>query len=130
MYLMLFMEGIKLTPFVQYLDATLADEFQLRWTMKVKLVLGVDNVLLLLTYLQAQDTFIFLTKDQRLTLATIMLLSIYTSCRPSELANALKRVGRKAASRKHLSVEAQDAVNDMDVDESVDEAEGSNEPDY
>ncbi len=35
---------------------------------------------------------------------------------------------RKTASRKHPSVEAWDAVNGMDVDECVDEAEGSGVP--
>ena len=74
--------------------------------MKAKLVLGADDVLLLLTHLWARDTSTFPTEDQRLTLASMMLLSIYTGCRLGELADALKQAGRKAASRKHLSVEA------------------------
>ena len=63
-------------------------------------------------------------------LALMMLLSIYTGCRPAELADASKRAGRKAASCKNPRVEAWDAVDDMDADECVDEAEGSDEPDY
>ncbi|KFY91182.1 hypothetical protein V500_04790 [Pseudogymnoascus sp. VKM F-4518 (FW-2643)] len=35
----------------KYLDATLADEFKLRRTMKAKPVLGADDILLLLTHL-------------------------------------------------------------------------------
>ncbi|ELR03151.1 hypothetical protein VC83_09677 [Pseudogymnoascus destructans] len=114
----------------KYLDATLADEFKLRRTMKAKPVLGADDILLLLTHLWARDTSIFPTEDQRLTLATAMLLSIYTGCRLAELADASKRVGGKTTSRKRRHREVWDAVNDLDEDECVDEEEGSDEPNY
>jgi integrase len=53
-------------------------------------VLGADDLVLLLTYHWAQDTSIFPTEDQRLALAAIMLLLIYTGCRPAELVDAAK----------------------------------------
>jgi len=59
-------------------------------------VLGADDLILLLTHHWARDTSIFPTEDQRLTLAAIMLLLIYTGCRPAELVDAAKR---KATSR-------------------------------
>jgi hypothetical protein len=54
-------------------------------------VLGADDLILLLTHHWARDTSIFPTEDQRLALATIMLLLIYTGCRPAELVDAAKR---------------------------------------
>ncbi|ELR02067.1 hypothetical protein GMDG_05228 [Pseudogymnoascus destructans 20631-21] len=101
----------------KYLDTTLADEFKLRRTMKAKPVLGADDILLLLTHLWARDTSVFPTEDQRLTTATIMLLSIYTGCRPAELVDALKRAGGKTTSRKRPHIEVWDAINDLDEDE-------------
>jgi hypothetical protein len=74
--------------------------------MKAKPVLGADDILLLLTHLWARDTSIFPTEDQRLTLETIMLLSIYTGCRPAELVDASKRVGGKTTSGKRPHTEA------------------------
>ncbi len=59
-------------------------------------MLGADDLILLLTHHWARDTSIFPTEDQRLTLAAIMLLLIYTGCRPAELVDAAKR---KATSR-------------------------------
>ncbi len=59
-----------------------------------------------------------------------MFLSIYTGCRPGEPADASRRAGRKAASRKHPSVETWDAVHDMDVENCAEEAEGFGEPNY
>jgi hypothetical protein len=58
------------------------------------------------------------------------LLSIYTGCRPAELADASKRAGGKTTSRKRPHTEVWDAVNDLDEDECVDEEEGSDEPNY
>ncbi|KAL9107289.1 MAG: hypothetical protein Q9187_008450, partial [Circinaria calcarea] len=54
-------------------------------------MLGGDDLILLLTHHCARDTSIFPTEDQRLTLAAIMLLLIYTGCRPAELVDAAKR---------------------------------------
>ena len=98
--------------------------------MKAKPVLGADDILLLLTHLWARDTSIFPTKDQRLMLAAMMLLSIYTGCRPAKLANASKRAGEKTTSRKRPHIEVWDAVNDLDEDECVDEGDGLDEPYY
>ncbi|OBT74038.1 hypothetical protein VF21_07827 [Pseudogymnoascus sp. 05NY08] len=114
----------------KYLDTTLADEFKLRRTMKAKPVLGADDILLLLTHLWARDTSVFPTEDQRLTTATIMLLSIYTGCRPAELVDALKRAGGKTTSRKRPHTEVWDSVDDLDEDECVDEGDGLDEPNY
>lgn len=54
-------------------------------------MLRADDLILLLTHHWAPDTSIFPTEDQRLALATIMLLLIYTGCRPAELVDAVKR---------------------------------------
>ncbi|OBT81960.1 hypothetical protein VE02_09492 [Pseudogymnoascus sp. 03VT05] len=54
----------------------------------------------------------------------MMLLFIYTGCRPAKLADASKRAGGKKTS------EVWDAVNDLEDDECVDEEEGLDEPDY
>jgi len=63
-------------------------------------------------------------------LAAMMLLSIYTGCRPAELADASKRAGEKTTSRKRPHIEVWDAVNDLDEDECVDEGDGLDEPYY
>lgn len=95
-------------------------------------MLGSDDLLLLLTHLWARDTSIFPTEDQRLSFATIMLLLIYTGCRPAELvdaqrknANASGQVGEKATSRKQ-----KDADDNWDSGyESMDEP-GDGNPVY
>ncbi|PQE19655.1 hypothetical protein CJF31_00010054 [Rutstroemia sp. NJR-2017a BVV2] len=74
----------------KYLDTILAKEFTLRREKTAKPVLGADDLILLLTHHWARDTSIFPTEDQRLALATIMLLLIYTGCRPAELVDAGK----------------------------------------
>jgi hypothetical protein len=61
---------------------------------KDKPMLGLDDLLLLLTHLWARDTCVFLTKDQRYTLATFLLLSIFTGARPAELVDAMKHNAR------------------------------------
>lgn len=68
-------------------------------------MLGSDDLLLLLTHLWARDTSVFPTEDHRLALATIMLLLIYTACRPAEMVDAQNgqargKVGGKTTSRK------------------------------
>jgi hypothetical protein len=77
----------------------LVDEFSLRREKTAKPVLGADDLILLLTHHWARDTSIFPTEDQRLALATIMLLLIYTGCRPAELVHAAK--GKIATGRDH-----------------------------
>jgi hypothetical protein len=59
-------------------------------SVKSKPVLGPDDILLLLTHHWARDMCIFPTEDQRVPLATILLLSIYTGCRPVELVDGSK----------------------------------------
>jgi hypothetical protein len=68
-------------------------EFGLVDTVKAKPVLGPDDVLLLLTHLWARDACTFPTRDQCESPAAIMLLSIFTGCRPAEL---IERARRKA----------------------------------
>ncbi|RAL59974.1 hypothetical protein DID88_000600 [Monilinia fructigena] len=74
----------------KYLNTVLAKDFTLRREKTAKPVLGADDLILLLTHHWARDTSIFPTEDQRLALATIMLLLIYTGCRPAELVDAAK----------------------------------------
>lgn len=69
----------------------MADRFNLERNTKAKPVLGADDILLLLTHRWARDTSTSPTEDQRLALATIMLISIYTGSRPTELVDASKR---------------------------------------
>jgi integrase len=75
----------------------LAEDFNLGRERAAKPVLGADDLILLLTHHWARDTSIFPTEDQRLVLAAIMLLLIYTGCRPAELVDAAKG---NAASRQ------------------------------
>ncbi|QSZ31844.1 hypothetical protein DSL72_001413 [Monilinia vaccinii-corymbosi] len=74
----------------KYLDTILAKEFTLRREKTAKPVLGADDFILLFIYYWAWDISIFPTEDQRLALATILLLLIYTGCRPAELVDAGK----------------------------------------
>jgi len=85
-----FVRNGSLTTLLQYLNTVLADKFNLRREKTVKPVLEVDDLILLLTHHWAQNTLTFLTKDQQLTLVTIMLLLMYISCWPAELVDAAK----------------------------------------
>ena len=80
-------------------------------------MLGADDLILLLTHHWARDTSIFPTEDQRLVLAAIMLLLIYTGCRPAELVDAAKG---NATSR-------QQAYEDEYEDDSWDSGYGSSD---
>jgi hypothetical protein len=99
-------------------------------------VLGADDLILLLTHHWARDTSIFPTEDQRLALATIMLLLIYTGCRPAELVDAAKG---NATSRQQAyeddswdsGYESSDKVKDDDpVYENPEPWANPNNPDY
>jgi hypothetical protein len=68
----------------------LEEEFELDPIPKDKPVLGSDDLLLLLTHLWARDTCVFPIEGQRHTLATFLLLSIFTGVRPAELVDAIK----------------------------------------
>jgi hypothetical protein len=101
----------------------LVEEFNLRREKTAKPVLGADDLILLLTHHWARDTSIFPTEDQRLALATIMLLLIYTGCRPAELVHAAK--GKIAADRDQ-TYEDDNWDNEC---ESLDETKGD-DPTY
>lgn len=77
-------------------------------------MLGADDLILLLTHHRARDISIFPTEDQRMALVTIMLLLIYTGCRPAELVDAAKR---KATCREQ-------AYEDDDWDSGYDSSDG------
>lgn len=61
-------------------------------SVKSKPVLGVDDLLLLLTSHWARGKFTFPTERQRVQFALILLLAAYTGCRPAELVDASKSV--------------------------------------
>lgn len=83
--------------------------------MKAKPVLGSDDLLLLLTHHWGRDTNTFPTEEQRLALATAMLLLIYTGCRPAELVDGSKR--RKGTKRTRQSEEDDRSVLSLDKEE-------------
>jgi hypothetical protein len=60
-------------------------------TAKPKPVLGVDDLLLLLTHHWARDTSTFPTERHRVQFALILLLLAYTGCRPAELVDAARK---------------------------------------
>jgi hypothetical protein len=114
----------------------LAEEFSLRREKTAKPVLGADDLILLLTHHWARDTSTFQTEDQRLSLAAIMLLLIYTGCRPAELVDAAKR---KASCREQAyeddrwdsRYESLDEVKDEDpVYEGLEPWANPNDTDY
>lgn len=65
-------------------------DFDLDSTSKPKLVVGPDDLLLLLVQHWARDESVFPTEDDRHDLATIMLFNAYTGGRPAEFVHALK----------------------------------------
>ena len=65
--------------------------FGLDNTVKLKPVLGVDDLLLLLNYHWARDTSTFPTERYRVQFALILLLLFGTGCRPAELVDAKKK---------------------------------------
>jgi hypothetical protein len=103
--------------------------------MRSKPVLGPDDVLLLLTHHWARDTCTFPTEDQRVSLAAIILLSIYTGCRPAELADASQRKAarqyswEKVKDSKYEEKDLQGKLDDPDYD-APDPWEDLNNPDY
>jgi hypothetical protein len=54
-------------------------------------VLGVDDLLLLLSHHWARDTSTFPTERHRVQFALILLILAYTGCRPAELVEARKK---------------------------------------
>jgi integrase len=109
----------------------------LRREKTAKPVLRADDLILLLTHHWARDTSIFPTEDQRLALATIMLLLIYTGCRPAELVYAAK--GKIATDRDQIyeddnwdnECESLDETKDDDpIYESPEPCVNPKNPDY
>ena len=96
--------------------------------MKSKPVLGADDILILLTHLWARDTYIFPTEDQRVMFATIMLLSIYTGCRPAELTNASTK--KKPKTRPGIDKVYSSTAAGTDTDEAFLDPNSVDDPDY
>lgn len=99
-------------------------------------MLGADDLILLLTHHWARNRSIFPTKDQRLALAAIMLLLIYTGCRPAELVDAAKD---NSTSRQQVyeddswdsGYKSADEVKDEDpIYENTEPWANPNNPDY
>ena len=103
----------------------MATDFNLRREKTAKPVLGSDDLLLLLTHLWARDVSVFPTEDQHFALATIMLLLMYTGCRPAEMVDAWEEETQGKAKR-----EATGCIQDDNGDnwgsgyESMDESRG------
>jgi hypothetical protein len=113
----------------------LGEEFELDPTPKDKPVLGSDDVLLLLTHLWARDTCVFPTEDQRHTLATILLLSIFTGARPAELVDAMKHNAPHKYPWEHPetpSLDEEEPTEDLDDldDEQLDPINHPEDPNY
>jgi hypothetical protein len=110
-------------------------DFELVETVKSKPVIGPDDLLLLLTHLWARDTCTFPTEDQRESLAAIMLMSIFTSCRPAEL---VERAQHKATCKYKQGIqgdsnsEEQDLKGDLDNPnyDALDPWDNPNNADY
>jgi hypothetical protein len=110
----------------EYLMGPLTEEFGVDRTVKAKPVLGPDDVLLLFTHHWARDTCTFPTEDQRQALAAIILLSIYTGCRPAELVDGTKRGAARCD--LHGADNSDDADN---ADEETDpDDDNPDDPDY
>jgi Protein of unknown function (DUF3435) len=95
----------------------LTDEFDLTREVKSKPVMGPDDLLLLLTHHWARDTSTFPIKDQRLTVAAIMLLGVYSGCRLGELTDASKS---RAACKDPLQDQDDVKCEDKDPWEDLD----------
>ncbi|KAM7188974.1 Protein of unknown function (DUF3435) domain containing protein [Rhypophila sp. PSN 637] len=80
---------------VKYIQGPLTAEFDLDKMPKDKPVLGVDDLLLGLTYHWSRDRSVFPMEDDRLDLATIMLFQSYTAGRLAEFVDGTKSRGRK-----------------------------------
>ena len=93
--------------------------------MKLKPVLGPDDILLLLTHHWARDTCIFPIEDQRVAFAAILLLSIYTGCRPAELVD-----GSKSRNGRQASWDDPDDPDLEDPDCESQDLKQSEDPDY
>ena len=110
-------------------------DFGLVETIKSKLVIGPDDLLLLLTHLWARDTCTFPTEDQRQSLAAIMLMSIFTGCRPAELVERAQRRATckyKQGNQGDSNSEEQNLKGDLDDPnyDALDPWDNPNDADY
>jgi hypothetical protein len=98
-------------------------------------VLGLDDVLLLLTHLWARDTCTFPTEDQLHSLAAILVLSIFTGAWPGELVDATRGSASRRCPWEHLDSpdgdgqDPKDDLDDLDFD-SLDIRDHLDDPDY
>jgi hypothetical protein len=92
--------------------------------VKSKPVLGVDDLLLLLTCHWARDKFTFPTERQRVQFALILLLAAYTGCRPAELVDASKSVNTSKPTKVKDQWDNLDSVEYDDVDDDKDAMSG------
>jgi hypothetical protein len=113
-------------------------DFDLNDTSKPKPVAGSDDLLLLLVQLWARDKSIFLTKENRLDLATIVLFNAYTGGRPAEFIHASKgkasqdpyREAEATSKQEHLdNIAEKDYNNERDTNDKS-EHDASNEPEH
>ena len=74
----------------KYINTILKVDFDLDMISKPKLVTRSDDLLLLLVQYWAYDKSVFLTKDNWLDLAMIMLFLAYIGSRPAEFVYLLK----------------------------------------
>jgi hypothetical protein len=108
----------------------LATDFTLRQEKAAKPVLGLDDLLLLLTYLWARETSIFPTEDQCLALVTIMLLLMYTGCWSAEMVDTQKEKAQDKAKREATGCLQEDDGDNWDSGyESMDKP-GGGDPVY
>jgi len=90
-------------------------------------VMGPDDLLLLLTHHWARDTHTYPIEDQRLTVAAIMLMAVYTGCRLGELTDASK--GRAAykdplQGQDDVKYEGQEPWEDLDDTDYIEDDDG------
>ena len=98
-------------------------DFELDIRVKEKPVSGVDDLLLLLNYHGARDTFIIPTKRHRVQFALILLFLFVTGCRPAELVDAKKK-------KRTPCLDDDDTCVDDVSDEGFDEAEVGTDADF
>ncbi|KAI7758833.1 hypothetical protein LZL87_013816 [Fusarium oxysporum] len=78
---------------IKYCTVTLKAEFKLDGQPGSKPVASVKEMVRVLIDIWFGETSFFLTEDDRLNCATIILLQGYTGCRPAELTDATKKRG-------------------------------------
>jgi hypothetical protein len=75
---------------LKYLNGPLRQRYRLDPSVKSKPVVGVDDLLLMLTHHWAYDISTFPVERHRIQFGLILLMLSYTGCRPAELVDATK----------------------------------------